>query len=72
MFQLQISRTPQGPVITTVDPQLTSLGLPQYPPLPGNVEPGKVEEIRRTVYVSNLDQSVSVLKQIILQITKLL
>jgi len=46
-------------VITTIDPRLTALGLPQYPPLPANMDPSKIEEIRRTVYVGNIDISVS-------------
>jgi len=46
-------------VITTIDPRLTALGLPQYPPLPANMDPTKIDEIRRTVYIGNLDQSVS-------------
>lgn len=45
--------------ITTIDPRLTALGLPQYPPLPANMDPSKIEEIRRTVYVGNLDSSVT-------------
>ena len=35
------------------------MGLPQYPPLPGNVDPQRIEEIRRTVYVANLDPTVT-------------
>jgi len=46
-------------VIITNDPRLTALGLSQYPPLPSNTDPSKIEEIRRTVYVSNLDPLVS-------------
>ncbi|XP_067139646.1 splicing regulatory glutamine/lysine-rich protein 1 isoform X3 [Centruroides vittatus] len=46
-------------VITTIDPHLTALGLPQYPPLPANMDPTKIEEIRRTVYVGNLDSTVT-------------
>ena len=56
-FQLQSIGGSQ--VIITNDPRLTALGLPQYPPLPSNTDPSKIEEIRRTVYVSNLDPSVS-------------
>uniref|UniRef100_A0A1I8BPM3 RRM domain-containing protein n=1 Tax=Meloidogyne hapla TaxID=6305 RepID=A0A1I8BPM3_MELHA len=41
-------------MIVTIDPNLTALGLPTYPPLPPTTEPSKVEEIRRTVYVGNL------------------
>ena len=45
-------------MITTIDPKLTALNLSQYPPLPANMDPTKIEEIRRTVYVGNLDSSV--------------
>lgn len=45
-------------VITTHDPRLTALGLQQYPALPGSTDGSKIEEIRRTVYVTNLDTSV--------------
>ena len=43
----------------TIDPKLIELGLPQYPNLPGKTDPSKIEEIRRTIYVSNLDPAVS-------------
>ena len=33
--------------------------LPQYPVLPANTELSKVEEIRRTIYASNIDVSVN-------------
>src|SRR5205085_40494 len=46
-------------VISTIDPRLTALGLPQYPPLPANTDPSRVEEIRRTIYVGNLDSKLS-------------
>ncbi|KAH7946718.1 hypothetical protein HPB52_003775 [Rhipicephalus sanguineus] len=46
-------------VITTQDPTLAALGLPPYPPLPATMDPAKVEEIRRTVYVGNLDSSAT-------------
>ncbi len=46
-------------MITTIDPRLTEMGLPQYPSLPGNVDPQRIEEIRRTVYVGNLDPTVT-------------
>ena len=35
---------------------LKELGLPDYPPLPAGTDLGKVEEIRRTVYVGNLEK----------------
>lgn len=37
-----------------MDPNLTTLGLPPYPPLPATTEPAKVEEIRRTIYIGNI------------------
>ncbi|KAF6018828.1 hypothetical protein EB796_022877 [Bugula neritina] len=40
--------------IHTIDPKLIELGLPQYPNLPSKTDPSKIEEIRRTIYVSNL------------------
>ena len=46
-------------VISTIDPRLQALGLPQYPPLPANMDPSKVEEIRRTIYVGNLDSKIT-------------
>ncbi|VDM51740.1 unnamed protein product [Angiostrongylus costaricensis] len=45
-------------VLLTVDPQMEALGLPTYPPLPGNTDLAKVEEIRRTIYVGNLPKGV--------------
>ena len=40
------------------DPELTDRNLPPYPPLSGSLDISKVEEIRRTVYLSNLDKEV--------------
>ena len=34
--------------------------VPPPPPLTGNVDPSKIDEIRRTIYVGNLNTSVSV------------
>ncbi|CAB3411447.1 unnamed protein product [Caenorhabditis bovis] len=45
-------------LLLTVDPTLEQLGLPQYPPLPGDTDLAKVEEIRRTVYVGNLPKGI--------------
>jgi len=42
--------------IITIDPIMKNLGVPQYPPLPGDTDAEKVEEIRRTIYVGNLDK----------------
>ncbi|XP_070196280.1 splicing regulatory glutamine/lysine-rich protein 1-like isoform X9 [Littorina saxatilis] len=51
----QVAGSGGGQVISTYDPRLNALGLPQYPPLPANLDAAKVEEIRRTVYIGNLD-----------------
>lgn len=57
-----ISHLVAGPagaqLISTSDPRLTALGLPQYPHLPINTDPFRIEEIRRTVYIGNLDSTV--------------
>ena len=55
---LQLQSIGGSQVIITNDPRLTALGLSQYPPLPSNTDPSKIEEIRRTIYISNLDNSV--------------
>ena len=47
-------------MITTYDPRLTALGLSQYPALPGTTDTTKIEEIRRTIYIYNLDKSVCI------------
>ncbi|CAK9291340.1 unnamed protein product [Gordionus sp. m RMFG-2023] len=53
--------TGSGPtqLIHTIDPKLSNLGLPQYPPLSGVFEPSRIEEIRRTIYVGNLNSKIS-------------
>lgn len=45
--------------ITTIDPRLNALGLPQYPPLSPSLGPTKIEEIRRTVSVSNVSKQTT-------------
>ncbi|CAD5222746.1 unnamed protein product [Bursaphelenchus xylophilus] len=51
-----VQRNGDEEMLYTNDPTLSSLGLPAYPPLPVDTEPGKVEEIRRTVYIGNLEK----------------
>ncbi|XP_063987729.1 probable splicing factor, arginine/serine-rich 7 [Diachasmimorpha longicaudata] len=55
-----IEGIPPNHVITTMDPKLESNGLPPYPNLPGHLDSRRIEEIRRTLVVANLDSSVSV------------
>ncbi|OTF70659.1 RNA binding protein-like protein, partial [Euroglyphus maynei] len=45
--------------ITTIDPRLNALGLPQYPPLSPSLDPAKIEEIRRTIVVSNVNKQTT-------------
>lgn len=49
---------PSTSYIETFDPNLAERSLPQYPNLPGTLDQLKSEEIRRTVYVSNLDPRI--------------
>jgi len=52
------SQAPSTSFIETIDPNLSERSLPPYPPLSGTMDQQKAEEIRRTVYVSNLDPRV--------------
>ncbi|XP_012287474.1 probable splicing factor, arginine/serine-rich 7 isoform X2 [Orussus abietinus] len=54
-----IEGIPPNHVIATVDPKLDANGLPQYPHLPGHLDSRRIEEIRRTLVVANLETSVS-------------
>lgn len=56
----QICGSGSSQTIHTVDARLTELGLSQYPTLPAKTDPSKIEEIRRTIYVGNLDPAVSI------------
>uniref|UniRef100_A0A1B6FN86 RRM domain-containing protein n=1 Tax=Cuerna arida TaxID=1464854 RepID=A0A1B6FN86_9HEMI len=55
----QIEGIPPNQVITTHDPLLVSNGLPPYPPLPVTYDARRIEEIRRTLLVINIDNSIS-------------
>ena len=50
---------PNTTFIETIDPYLAERSLPPYPHLPGTMDQVKAEEIRRTVFVSNLDPRVT-------------
>lgn len=52
-----IEGIPPNHVITTMDPKLDAHGLPLYPHLPGHLDSRKIEEIRRTLVIGNLDPS---------------
>lgn len=45
-------------VIQTHDPQLEINGVPGYPPLPATYDSRKIEEIRRTILISNFDITI--------------
>ncbi|CAG0885340.1 unnamed protein product [Cyprideis torosa] len=47
------------PVIVTSDPNLAENNLPAYPPLPSNLDTRTMEEIRRTLLVTNIDPEIS-------------
>lgn len=55
-----IEGIPPNHVIATIDPKLDANGLPGYPHLPGHLDSRRIEEIRRTLVVGNLNSSVSV------------
>ncbi|VDP98180.1 unnamed protein product [Trichobilharzia regenti] len=46
---------PGEQVIHTLEPRLSSLAFPLYPPLPATTDGSRIEEIRRTILVTNLD-----------------
>lgn len=55
----QVASGPGGAqVITTADARLAASSLQTYPQLPINTDPTRVEEIRRTLYIGNLDSSL--------------
>lgn len=54
-----IEGIPPNHVITTIDPKLEANGLPPYPHLPGHLDSRRIEEIRRTLVLANLDPSVT-------------
>ncbi|XP_068279041.1 splicing regulatory glutamine/lysine-rich protein 1-like [Nyctibius grandis] len=42
-----------------LDPNITALGEMPQPPVMGNADPSKIDEIRRTVYVGNLNSQTT-------------
>lgn len=46
-------------VVVTSDPKLDELQLPPYPNLPPSYDSRRIEEIRRTIMVANIDPEVS-------------
>uniref|UniRef100_K7FZV4 Splicing regulatory glutamine/lysine-rich protein 1 n=1 Tax=Pelodiscus sinensis TaxID=13735 RepID=K7FZV4_PELSI len=48
-----------------LDPNITALGDIPQPPIMGNVDPSKIDEIRRTVYVGNLNSQTTTADQLL-------
>ncbi|XP_055554172.1 splicing regulatory glutamine/lysine-rich protein 1-like isoform X3 [Falco biarmicus] len=48
-----------------LDPNITALGEIPQPPIIGNVDPSKIDEIRRTVYVGNLNSQTTTADQLL-------
>nr|CAG4643529.1 EOG090X0EEC [Ilyocryptus agilis] len=60
----QVEGVPPHQVIRTLDPRLSIHNLPTYPLLPASTDPRRLEEIRRTLVIVNIDPLVSA-KQVI-------
>ncbi|KPP78367.1 splicing regulatory glutamine/lysine-rich protein 1-like [Scleropages formosus] len=55
-----------GALQTGLDPSVAALGgVATQPPLMGNVDPSKIDEIRRTVYVGNLNSQTTTAEQLL-------
>lgn len=54
-----------------LDPNIATLGEIPQPPLMGNVDPSKIDEIRRTVYVGNLNSQTTTADQLLEFLNKL-
>lgn len=60
IFQLGVSLGTLGAIpAAALDPNITTLAEIPQPPIMGNVDPSKIDEIRRTVYVGNLNSQVA-------------
>ncbi|XP_054979927.1 splicing regulatory glutamine/lysine-rich protein 1 isoform X1 [Sorex araneus] len=63
---LGVSLSSLGAIPTAaLDPNITSIGEIPQPPLMGNVDPSKIDEIRRTVYVGNLNSQTTTADQLL-------
>ncbi|XP_075695077.1 splicing regulatory glutamine/lysine-rich protein 1 isoform X2 [Rhinoderma darwinii] len=54
-----------APVLPALAPAISSLVDLTQPPLMGNVDPTKVDEIRRTIYVGNLNSQTTTAEQLL-------
>ncbi|CAL8069796.1 unnamed protein product [Orchesella dallaii] len=55
----QLEGIPPHHVVITKDPRLVERNLPSYPPLSPTFDSRKIEEIRRTIMVCNIDHDIS-------------
>ncbi|XP_068952539.1 splicing regulatory glutamine/lysine-rich protein 1 isoform X1 [Petaurus breviceps papuanus] len=63
---LSVSLSSLGAIpAAALDPNLATLGEIPQPPLMGNVDPSKIDEIRRTVYVGNLNSQTTTADQLL-------
>ena len=54
LYSIQLTQTDTTGMLNAM-----GTAVPPPPPLTGNVDPSKIDEIRRTIYVGNLNTSVS-------------
>uniref|UniRef100_A0A452GZN3 Splicing regulatory glutamine/lysine-rich protein 1 n=1 Tax=Gopherus agassizii TaxID=38772 RepID=A0A452GZN3_9SAUR len=63
---LSVSLSTLGAIpAAALDPNITALGEIPQPPIMGNVDPSKIDEIRRTVYVGNLNSQTTTADQLL-------
>ncbi|XP_069737368.1 splicing regulatory glutamine/lysine-rich protein 1-like [Phaenicophaeus curvirostris] len=62
---LSVSLGTLGAIPAALDPNITALGEMPQPPIMGNVDPSKIDEIRRTVYVGNLNSQTTTADQLL-------
>ncbi|KAL7838266.1 hypothetical protein AOLI_G00266700 [Acnodon oligacanthus] len=56
----------RGPISAGLDSSVAALSvIPSQPPIMGNVDPSKIDEIRRTVYVGNLNSQTTTAEQLL-------
>ncbi|XP_030004268.1 splicing regulatory glutamine/lysine-rich protein 1 isoform X2 [Sphaeramia orbicularis] len=53
------------PIVNRISASLDPMAVNSQPPLMGNVDPSKIDEIRRTVYVGNLNSQTTTAEQLL-------
>ncbi|XP_022523558.1 splicing regulatory glutamine/lysine-rich protein 1 isoform X1 [Astyanax mexicanus] len=65
-FQLGLPLPARGPLAAGLESSVAALSaVPAQVPIMGNVDPSKVDEIRRTVYVGNLNSQTTTAEQLL-------